>query len=108
MPGAACQTAGVVDASGVATLRLEPASITNVYQDCNVTRYPESHFLDWVVDGKPMRSAIIGADDMVTELNRPWLAHVAESVEVFLGCADSDGLPPGRVNRPGESGDSLV
>lgn len=94
---ALCQTAGVVDASGVVTLQLEPASVTNDFQDGNVTRYPESHFLDWVVDGKPMRSVITGAEDMVTELNRPWLAHVPASVDVLLGRAPSDGLLPGRV-----------
>ncbi len=39
----------------LATLRLEPAVVTRVFLDGNITRHPESHFLDLVVDGRSLR-----------------------------------------------------
>jgi hypothetical protein len=79
-------------------LRLEPAKVERAFEDGNVTRHPESCFLDLVLDGVPLRSHV-GApgSDMVTELNRPWLPEVTAAVERLLGQRPSEDLPAGRV-----------
>ncbi len=83
---------------GLATLRLEPAVVTHAFEDGNITRYPESHFLDLVVNNRSVR-ATVGepARDLVTELNRPWLPAVPEAVSKFLGRRPSEDLAPERV-----------
>ena len=82
--------------SELATLRLEPAVVTGTFLDGNVTRHPESHFLDLVVDGRSLRS-VAAQPDLVSELNRPWLAGVPDAVQRLQGQQPSDDLPPGRV-----------
>ncbi len=81
-----------------ANLRLEPAVVTGVLHDGNILRRPESHFLDLVVDGRSLRG-VAGepASDLVTELNRPWLPGVPESVDRFLGRRPGEFLAPGRI-----------
>ena len=81
-----------------ATLRLEPAVVTHVFLDGNVTRHPESHFLDLVIGDRSLRS-IAGerARDLVTELNRPWLREVPDAVDRFLGRRSAEFLGPGRI-----------
>lgn len=81
-----------------ATLRLEPAVVTDASLDGNITRHPESHFLDLLVDNRPLR-LIVGdpARDLVTELNRPWLPAVPEAVDRLLGRRPSEELASGRV-----------
>lgn len=72
--------------------------MARVFIDGNRTRYPESPFLDLVVDGRSVRSlATQPADDFVTELNRPWLADVANTVDRFLGRRPDEDLAPGRI-----------
>ncbi len=44
--------------SGLATLRLEPAVVTHASEDGNITRYPESHFLDLVVNNRSLRASV--------------------------------------------------
>lgn len=81
-----------------ATLRLEPDNVTRVFLDGNITRHPESRFLDLVVDGRSLRD-IVGepAQDLVTELNRPWLPGVPDAVATFLGRRPGEFLAPGRI-----------
>lgn len=81
-----------------ASLRLEHAVSTWGFQDGNVLRHPESHFLDLVVNGSSLRE-MVGpqAEDMVTELNRPWLPVVANAVETLMGRRPHDDLRPGRA-----------
>lgn len=82
----------------LATLRLDPAVVTRVFHDGNVARHPESHFLDFVVNGQPLRSvALTPGPDLVTELNRPWLPGIPDAVEVLQGRRPSEDLAPGRV-----------
>ncbi|HEX8081799.1 MAG TPA: hypothetical protein VF557_16425 [Jatrophihabitans sp.] len=84
--------------SECATLRLEPAVATGAFLDGNIMRQPESHFLDLVVDGQSMRTlAAEQAQDYVTELNRPWLHEVANTVDRFLGRRADEFPAPGRV-----------
>ena len=80
------------------TLRLEPAVVTHVFLDGNLTRHPESHFLDIMIDDRSLR-LIAGepARDMVTELNRPSLPTVPEAVDRLLGLV---GIPMGETAEP--------
>lgn len=69
-----------------------------MFEDGNITRHPESHFLDLVVGDRSLRSAVgKPARDLVTELNRPWLPEVAEAVDRLLGRRSGDLLAAGRV-----------
>lgn len=84
--------------SELATLRLDPAVVTRVFHDGNVARHPESHFLDFVVNGRSLRSvALTPGPDLVTGLNRPWLPGIPDAVEVLLGRRPSEDLAPGRL-----------
>lgn len=65
--------------------------------DGNITRHPETHFLDFVVDGRSIREMVDGGPGHVTELCRPWLHAVPESVDRLLGRLGTDGLPENRV-----------
>jgi hypothetical protein len=72
--------------------------VTGALHDGNITRYPESHFLDLVISGQSLRSvAWTPGPDLVTELNRPWLPTVTEAVDRLLGRRPSEHLPVGRV-----------
>lgn len=82
--------------SELATLHLEPAVVTGVLHDGTITRHPESHFLDLVVDGRSLRS-VAATPGLVTEPNRPWLVNVPGVVERLLGRRPSEDLTPGRV-----------
>ena len=87
----------MVDRAQSSTFELKDASTTHVLHDGDVIRHPRSHFLDWVVDGAPLRDSIIGTKALVTPLNRPWLSEVAKSVEALTGRASEAELPAGRV-----------
>lgn len=81
-----------------ATLRLEPAVVTRVFHDGNITRHPESHFLDLVVSGQSLRQVTATpGPELVTELNRPWLPGVPDAVATFLGRRPGEFLAPGRI-----------
>jgi hypothetical protein len=84
--------------SELATLRLEPAAVTSTFQDGNITRHPESHFLDLLVDDRSLR-LMVGepAHGLVTELNRPWLPEVPKAVDRLLGRRPAEFLAHGRV-----------
>ena len=83
---------------GLSELELVNRTHVRDWLDGKYIRRPESHFLDLVVDGVPLREAVPLAADMVTELNRPWLPFVAESVDVLLGRRPHGELAPGRVS----------
>lgn len=79
-----------------ATLTLVPAVRTRSVVDGNQTRRPESHFLDFVVDGKSLRD-IAHEPGLVTELNRAWLHVASDAVQRLLGRASTEQLTDGRV-----------
>lgn len=68
------------------------------WQDGKYVRHPESHFLDYVIDGTPLRGIVPGMADLVTNLNRAWRPEaVAETVEILLGRRPDPDLGGGRV-----------
>jgi hypothetical protein len=79
------------------TLELQRSIVTGVFHDGNITRHPESHFLDLVVNGQSLRAVTAAGDELVTELNRPWLPGVPDSIERFLGRRPGEFLAPGRI-----------
>ena len=84
--------------SKLATLRLDPGVVNGVLHDGNITRYPASNFLDFVIDDRSLRSvAWTPGPDLVTELNRPWLPSVPDAVDRLLGRRPSEHLAAGRV-----------
>ena len=88
---------GQVDETQPLPFELEDALATHVLHDGGITRRPQSFFLDWVIAGAPLREGLLGADAMVSPLNRPWLECVAESVDVLSGRKPETDLAPGRV-----------
>jgi len=78
-------------------LALVPAVEVHTLLDGNITRHPETHFLDLVVDGRSIREMVDGGTGHVTKLCRPWLHAVPESVDRLLGRLGTDGLPENRV-----------
>jgi len=78
-------------------LTLQSAVLRRTLHDGDVTRHPESHYLDFVVDGRTLSDRLPGARGMATALNRAWLPTVAGAIEELLGQRPSLGLDPGRV-----------
>jgi hypothetical protein len=78
-------------------LRLSRAVRVREWEDGNVVRRPETHFLDFVVGGVPLRDMVPEAQDRVTELSRPWIDDVPRAVDVLLGRRAHDQLDEGRV-----------
>jgi hypothetical protein len=76
---------------------LVPAVEVHTLLDGNITRHPETHFLDFVIDGRSIREMVDGGTGHVTELCRPWLHAVPESVDRLLGRLGTDGLLENRV-----------
>lgn len=93
--------------TGVSLLTLEQAVLRRTLDDGNVTRHPESHYLDFVIDGQSLTKRLPIARGMVTPLNRAWLPMVHDAIEELLGRRPTEGLDPGRVAlfACGESGD---
>ncbi|RBY86449.1 hypothetical protein [Blastococcus sp. TF02A-30] len=84
--------------SELATLRLRPAVHTHDVQDGRVRRHPQSHFLDFLIDGVSLVSTAHEQDNLVTDLNRDWVPDaVAPAVETLLGRRASPDLDAGRV-----------
>jgi hypothetical protein len=82
----------------VPMLTLHPAVLRWTLLDGNVTRRPESHYLDFVIDGRPLTHRLAIARGMITPLNRAWLPSVDAAIEELLGRRPTDGLDPGRVS----------
>jgi hypothetical protein len=78
-------------------LALVPAVEVHTLLDGNITRHPETHFLDFVVDGRSIREMVDVGPGHVTELCRTWLQTVPESVDRLLGRLGTDRLPENRV-----------
>ncbi|HEX5994690.1 MAG TPA: hypothetical protein VFY84_06075 [Jiangellales bacterium] len=78
-------------------LALADRVYSRTWQDGKYLRRPESHYLDFVVDGAPLRDRFPDSGDLVTELNRAWLPGVGEAVEVLLGRKPHPRLGPDRV-----------
>src|SRR5262249_17377385 len=82
---------------GPSRLELRPTAVIRTVHDGNVIRRPESHFLDFIIDGRPLSDRVPAAKGMVTMLNRPWLATVPDAVEQLCGRQPCEGLADGRV-----------
>jgi hypothetical protein len=82
----------------LSTVDLEPAVVTGQLQDGNIVLHRQSHFLDVIIGGRSLRE-LVGdpARDLLTNLNRPWLPNVAESVDELLGRTPSQELRAGRI-----------
>jgi hypothetical protein len=78
-------------------LALRPALLRRIVHDRNEVRHPESHFLDFVIDGQSLSDLIPDCQGLVTPLNRPWLATVPEAVEQLRGRKPCTDLAPSRV-----------
>lgn len=70
-------------------------------------RYPESHYLDFLIDGKPLRDLLDITGDFTTGLHRPWLDMLDEELDHLCGRCPDPELPAGRIAllRCGECGD---
>lgn len=79
------------------TFALECAVSRRTLIDGNVTRHPESHFLDFVVDGESLSARMEASGDLVTPLNRAWLSATPEAIDELLGRRPSPGLGVSRV-----------
>lgn len=86
-----------VVATEVSQLALQPAVLRRTLHDGNVTRHPESHYLDFVVDGQTLSERFPVALGMATPLNRAWLPTVDDAIRELLGERQTLGLDPGRV-----------
>jgi hypothetical protein len=84
--------------SELATLRLEPAVHTHTVVDGRVTRHPQSHFLDFIIDNVSLLRTAHGQGNLVTDLNRAWLAEgVTVAIETLLGRRPAPDLDGGRI-----------
>jgi hypothetical protein len=79
------------------TFALRPAVLHRTVIDGNITRHPESHFLDFVVDGEAWSARLKSSGDLVTPLNRAWLPSVPAAVEELLGRRRPADLAEGRL-----------
>jgi hypothetical protein len=98
------QIVGVFDTGGVASgdrddLALVAALATWTFVDGNITRHPESHYLDFVINGQSVSSmaADAGLGELVTPLNRPWLESVPTEIDRLLGRQIHPELAAGRI-----------
>ena len=87
--------AGVTTA--VSQLALRAAVLRRTFTDGMVTRPPESHYLDFVIDGQPLADQLSVARGMATPLNRAWLPSVERTIWELRGKRSTDGLDAGRV-----------
>ena len=91
-----------------AALRLEPVVHTRTIVDGRVTRHPQSHFLDFVIDNVSLLRTAHGQGNLVTDLNRAWRAEcVTAAIEALLGRRPAPDLSGGRIRLLvcGECGD---
>ena len=90
-----CHTASVP--TDTSTFALQRSMIRRTVADGSVIRHPESHFLDFVIDGHPLSVRTKSAVRLVTPLNRPWLSSVPDAIDELTGRRASPGLDAGRV-----------
>ena len=83
---------------GLWVLTLRPAVLRREWLDGNITRYPESHYLDLVVDGRSFSAIAHGPANMVAPLNRAWLPTVPDAIRELLGERPTEGLSEGRTS----------
>jgi hypothetical protein len=88
---------GVDTGPSFSVLTLEPAVLRRTFIDGNVTRHPESHYLDWVVDGQSLHERIPLARGLTTALNRAWLPTVVDAIEELHARRQAEGLGPDRI-----------
>ena len=81
----------------VAQLALHDAVLRRTIYDESVARHPESHYLDFMIDGQRLADRLMVAPDMTTLLNRAWLPSVEGAVLELLGQRPAEGLDTGRV-----------
>lgn len=81
----------------LARLSLYDAVLRRTVSDGNVTRHPESHYLDFAINGQPLAHRLPVAPDMTSTLNRAWLHSVESSNLELLGKRPTVGLDTGRV-----------
>jgi len=79
------------------TFALQRSVLRRTLIDGNVTRHPESHFLDFVIDGDSLVVRMKMSGNLVTPLNRAWLASVPDAIDELMGRRSSPGLETGRV-----------
>jgi hypothetical protein len=83
---------------GLAILRLVPAVSTYLGQKRRQSVTIEEHFLDLVVDGRPLRSVTAEGYPVISPLSRFWNTGEAEKrVEILLGRRPNPDLDPPRV-----------
>jgi len=56
-----------------------------------------SHYLDFHVDGRPLRNRFDHTHDVITTLNRPWLDTLDEGIAELTGRRPDPALPAGRI-----------
>lgn len=81
----------------LSSFTLEPAVVAWRWEDGNIERRMESHFLDFLIAGRSLRDMAGGGADMVTPLCRPWIQTVPDEIACLLGQREVDGLQPDRV-----------
>ena len=80
-------------------LRLEPAVVVREWDDGNITRYPESHYLDFVVNGVSLLEVASVTNDasLITPLNRAWIDAVPGEIDYLLGTTPNPELASDRI-----------
>ncbi len=63
------------------------------WEDGRYHRTFEHHFLDFMIDGRSLRD-VVGGQDMVTPLSRPWLEEVPAEVDRLLGRRETEECRP--------------
>lgn len=65
--------------------------------DGNIVRQRQSHYLDFHVDGRPLRDWFDHTHDVITTLNRPWLNTLDDGIGELTGRQPDPCLPTGRI-----------
>ncbi|WP_168581573.1 hypothetical protein [Gephyromycinifex aptenodytis] len=65
--------------------------------DGKIVRQHQSHYLDFHVDGRPLRDWFDHPDSVITALNRPWLHMLDEGIAELTGRRPDPRLPAGRI-----------
>lgn len=82
----------------LSTFELRQPVLDGTGLDGTVMRSPQSHFLDFVLDGESLLDRLEESDgSLVTPLNRAWLPTVPDALDELRGNRPSPGLAEGRV-----------